>query len=165
MNDQAGANASNLIKVRRHSDISISYLTIDYGVTDDPTDELVLFMLTLHPDTLALTGEALDNFIDTSFWLAAQNWRAVGTPANVIQTLSREQVIIGEAVRYTDESIRLDTWSVGILVASDAQSAVRVDGTVNWTETLYQRSWPSRAGSEWSGWGAGMDGENYGQFS
>jgi len=156
-------NASLMIPVHRHADITIGFLTIDYGVTDDPVDETVLWMLVMHPDTLTLTGADLINFIDQSFWSTAQNWR-LGDASGWIQTLSREQVLIGQEAIFTDASLKQDSYHIGILVAASTTSAIRVDGNVTWTEILYQRRWPSRNSSEWAGWGYKEDEENYGQF-
>ncbi len=163
MNDQVESNASRMIPVHRHSDITIEVLTLDYGITDDPADELILFMLTMHPDTLVLTGDDLQNFIDQSFWMSAQNWRLL-TAVGVIQTLSREQAVILQEAIFTDGLLKQDSYHIGLIVASDTTSAVRADGNVTWTEILYQRRWPNRNSSEWAGWGYKEDEENYGQF-
>jgi len=163
LNDAAVSNASRLIPVHRHADITLGLLAIDYGITNDPIDLAVLFMLVMHPDTLTLTGDDLTNFIDSAFWNAAQNWRSV-TAVGIMQTLSREQVLIGQDAIFTDAQLKQDSYHIGIIVASSATPSVRVDGVVTWTETLYQRSWPNRNSSEWEGWGYRMDEENYGQF-
>ncbi len=163
MDDFAQSNASKLIPVHRHADIVIGDLTIDYGVIDDPIDEIVLFMLVMHPDTLVMTGDDLLHFLDQSFWNTAQNWR-LGDATGWIQTLSREQAFIFEEAIFTDALLKQDSYHIGIICASSVTSTVRVDGNVTWTETLYQRSWPSRDKSEWAGWGYKMDEENYGQF-
>ncbi len=163
LNDISLSNASRLIPVHRHSDINVGFLAIDYGVMQVPVDGTIIFMLVIHPDTLTLTGDDLEHFIDQSFWNAVQHWQNV-TAVGIVQTLSREQVFIGEDAIFTDAFLKQDSYHIGLLVASDATQTVRVDGVVNWTETLYQRRWPSRNSSEWSGWNAGMDGENYGQF-
>ncbi len=156
-------NASRLIPVHRHSDIEMGFLSISYGVTDDPIDELIIIMLTMHPDTLPLTGDDFGHFLDAAFWNASQNWR-LGDATGWVQTLEREQALIAEEAIFTDASLKQDSYHIGLLVVSSVTSSVRVDGVVNWNETLYQRSWPSRNNSEWSGWGYKMDEENYGQF-
>lgn len=163
IDDQPEGHASALIPVHRHSDITIGFLAIDYGLSDDPIDETVIFMLAMHPDTLVLTGDDFENFLDQSYWVSAQNWR-LGDATGWIQTLERVQELIGRDAIFTDALLKQDSYHIGLLVASSTTSAVLVHGTANWIETLYQRRWPNRNSSEWAGWGYKEDEENYGQF-
>ncbi len=163
LDTRVDGHGAKLIPVHRHSDITVGYLDISFGLEDDPIDELVLWMLVIHPDTLTLTGDDFQNFLDSSFWTAGQNWR-LGDATGWIQTLTREQSLIGQEAIFTDALLKQDSYHIGLIAASTVTSAIFVTGTVSWTEILYQRSWPSRNSSEWAGWGFGMDDENYGQF-
>ncbi len=126
-------------------------LTGDWGVADDPTDENVRLVLgTFDPSTVLLIASGL--FQDSNFWQQDQNWRAVGTPANVVQTLTYvdEKLINDDELFYSDEFAPTNL-SVGMAGFSSTISIVFRNFHLWWTETYIQRSFTDPVG-EWSGY-------------
>ncbi len=154
---------SNPIKLNRHKEVRITFLDVTFGITDDPVDERVVWMLVKAPNNLTLTGADLDHFLDQAVWQRAQNWR-LGTAVGWEQTFNQDQIFIGQDIALSPVEATTDAYSMWFIMASTAASEGAVLGVVNWIETLFQRSWPSRNKSEWAGWGYKMEDENYGQY-
>jgi len=78
----------NLLGLKPLSKSSAVELDITFGISDDPGDELIEWML------LVRRAENLTvfNARTRSIWQTAQNWRFVGVATGVVQTLDRQQM-------------------------------------------------------------------------
>lgn len=124
-------------------------LTGDWGVADDPIDETVRLVLgAFNPFDTLVISEGI--FQDSNIWQQDQNWRAVGTPANVIQTLTYvdAELISDDELFYADPS-GPSNLGVGMAGFSTTNSFVFRDFRLWWTETYIQRSFTDPVG-EWS---------------
>lgn len=158
--------AWDLIPVHRHSDIFLKHASFDYGLNENPDDtEVVWLFLVKHNDNGALNLDLGLSLTDRAFWSSLQAWHHVGTAANAVQTIERYDPVFLDEVRHNQGEEVIDSYHVGFIGYATSTAVIVMTGAIYWDEILYQRSWPSRAGSEWAGWGAGMDGENYGQFA
>lgn len=126
-------------------------LTGDWGVADDPVDEAVRLVLGSF-DPSAIIGIADGVFQDSNFWQEDQNWRAVGTPANAINTLRYvdADLISDDELRFHDPGASTNL-AVGMLGFSTTISIVFRDFRLWWVETYIQRTFTDPVG-EWSGY-------------
>lgn len=123
----------------------------DWGVADDPVDEAVrLVLASFDPSAILDIAEGL--FQDSNFWQQDQNWRAVGTPANAIQTLTYvdSELINQDELRFHAPNAATNM-AVGMAGFSTTISIVFRNFRLWWTETYIQRSFTDPPG-EWSGY-------------
>lgn len=126
-------------------------ITGDWGIADDPVDEAVRLVLgPFDPSATLLIAEGI--FQDSNFWQQDQNWRAVGTPANVINTLTYvdEELITDEELLFHDP-LAPTNLAMGMAGFSTTVSIVFRDFRLYWKETYIQRSFTDPPG-EWSGY-------------
>lgn len=122
------------LALRERSSIELEDIEISYGLADDPTDErLQYFLVEADPDNLPTMNAALDS----NFWVGMQIWRAVGTPANVLDTVTQsdDEGLEGEIAH----DVTIPNHSLCIIATSDNGSLARVVGTIDFVESLVQR--------------------------
>ncbi len=115
-------------------------LDISYGLSDDPTDEVLEFYC---------NSVDVDNLPDVtslrfnSFWGALQQWRAVGTPANVIQTMTREvqDFLNPPTFAFTELAGFTQRQGVSLITYCGSSSDVLVLAVLTYLETVLQRVW------------------------
>jgi len=123
----------------------------DWGVADDPVDENVRIVLAAFAlNTTLNVGDGI--FEDSNFWQQDVNYRAVGTPANVLQTLNYvdEQLENDGELFYVDPNAPTNL-IVGMAGFSSTTSIVFRHFRLWWSETYVQRSFSDPTG-EWSGY-------------
>lgn len=133
-----------LLGLKPLSKSSVVELDITYGLSDDPTDELVEFFLLVRR-TENLTIQAARN---RSIWNTAQIWRAIGTALDIgpIQTLANVQMEFWNPKIHDMLSLdnRRAAQSFIIAAISDVGSTGHVQGTITVRTELLQRSFRGR---------------------
>ncbi len=128
--------------VPRMGSVTPVEVDITYGISDDPSDEIVEFFIE------SVDIDNLPNIAalrETAIWAAAQAWRSIGTDAGPTQTLSRETndifhpatFIFDEVAGYTQRQ------AVALLAHSTTTSTLFVLAKLTWLETVVQRVWGS----------------------
>jgi len=115
-------------------------LNLWWGPISDPTDQfLEVYLAAIDrdniPDQVALDEE--------NVWSAKQVWRALGTPATVVQTMMREAVMFfGEPqIRNTDVFMRNVNLRLALVAIADQALTYAFMGHVNVEITLLRRIW------------------------
>lgn len=116
---------------------------LSYGITDDPTDEFIEYALALIPRDLAAVGTVVA-ISESAVWRALDNWRSIGTDAGPINTMTVEDLDGDSDSEYANASID-DGQVWALLAASSVASAIQISGSLNWRETIFQRTF---AGNE-----------------
>ncbi len=134
------------LAMRSRSTIKLEDIDINFGLDDDPTDERVLYYL------VACDPDNLPSFVslqNANYWNDMQIWRAVGTPANVLNTVdnSDDEDLRGEVTH----DVTIPNHSLCLIAVGNVASSVRVQGVVDFTEMLEQRKVRDDS-SEWQGY-------------
>lgn len=152
----------------RHSTYILQYVDFTWGTDEAPQDgDEYNLLLTKAPDTRQLRTDDTLALLDRAMISVAHHWEIIADGASTIQTFESREVLVGQDsdLLATDLQVTGDSFSMQWLFAANRNDVLFVIFGVAFFDFIaYQRSWPSRNSSEWAGWNAGMDGENYGQF-
>lgn len=142
----AGGGATEILvfltPLRPLSSITPVELDISYGLADDPTDEKPEWYLAAVdrdnvPDQNAMRRIAA--------WQTVQVWRSLGTPGQVVQTITRENADFFRPKTWLNELVgdRQRRVFICIVSSSDTTSALRAQGVITFVENIIQRTFGS----------------------
>lgn len=141
-----GSNPRLIIAIRaipRHTDLSPKQMQVWFGVDDEPTDESIEYYLdAVDPDNIP----AQDALRNSSAWIAAQNWESIGVVAQLIQTLTRDELEFPKVPIYSNRTTGTKNYVLALLAVSDASSNPKFSGSIELEITIDRRIWP---GPDW----------------
>lgn len=160
-----GTTASLLAIIRnipRHTDLKPVWLSIFFGLFDDPASEVPeVYLDAVDPGNLP----TLVGLRESCSWIGMQAWRSIGTDAGPVNTMSRDSLMIvdplsGEAPIYSNRGNRTINYALCVLASSDVSSNIIAAGSVMVEITIDRRIWPGPdwpKDMEWEDWAGGSD--------
>lgn len=138
-----------LVKISRDTVIRPQEIYATFGITDDPIDELALFMIVpIDPSLLPLslpTDELVEHFLETALWVDQELWRSIGTDAGPIK-LDDEATTTALNEVYSDAAVQENTWLCAV-VFSNTTSTISFIGHLDY-DVEYRQVTYNNDGSE-----------------
>ncbi len=141
-------------KIQPRTNYKLEELNGEWGVSDDPADEAITVLLGVYEHGATFVATDAGIFANENYWESTIHYRAVGTPANVLNTLN----YVEKTWQDSDGEIYRDRYDIvstnmdfGFLVFGSGVISLFRHFRLRWIETYNQRSFTDPPG-EWSGY-------------